>query len=148
MSTTVCDPIFRDSRETRFKQWCVQEGDNVKMNNVAPNPLQWYISTLVSWVTGRSLASRLLSSGYVLTTVIIVSAILVAHELLPFDLGRAALTSKLGTGYYMHAIVESTVVGSGSCIPIRRIRIRMHAAGRTDAHIRFRDTSVHIFLSM
>lgn len=67
MTTTICDPIFRDSRETRFKQWCVQEGDSVKMNNVAPNPLQWYISTLVCWVTGRSLASRLLSSSSLCT---------------------------------------------------------------------------------
>lgn len=67
--------------------------NNKVMNNVAPNPLQWYISTLYCWVTGRSLASR-----YVLTTVIIVSAILVAHEL-PFDLGRAALNGVL----IMHA---------------------------------------------
>lgn len=103
---------FRDSRETRFKQWCVKKGDNVKMNTVALNSLLWYISTLVCWVTGRSLASRLLSSSYVLTTVIIVRAILVAHEL-PFDFGRAALTVKRGTEYYMHATAESIVV-SGS----------------------------------
>lgn len=89
-------------------------------------------------MTGRSLASRLLSStgSYVLTTVIIVRAILVAHEL-PFDLGRAALTVKRGTEYYMHATAESIVVGSGSIsntlytYPERRIRIRMPHTCRT-----------------